>query len=31
MSLYFNSSGTVYLTKCSDVVGKRLNDSPTEP
>ena len=31
MSLYFNSSGTVYLTKCSDVAGTRLNDSPTEP
>jgi len=31
MSLYFNSSGTVYLTKCSDVVGTRLNDSQTEP
>jgi hypothetical protein len=28
---YFNSSGTIYLTKCIDVVGKRLNDSPTEP
>jgi hypothetical protein len=31
MSLYFNASGTVYLTKCSDVVGTRLNDSQTEP
>ncbi len=31
MSIYFNSTGTVYLTKCSDVVGTRLNDSPTEP
>ena len=31
MSLYFNSSGTVYLTKCTDVVGTRLNDSQTEP
>jgi hypothetical protein len=31
MSLYFNSSGTVYLTKCSNIVGTRLNDSPTEP
>jgi hypothetical protein len=31
MSLYFNSSDTVYLTKCSDVVGTRLNDSQTEP
>jgi hypothetical protein len=30
-SLYFNSSGTVYLTKCTDVVGTRLNDSQTEP
>jgi hypothetical protein len=30
-SLYFNSSGSVYLTKCSDVVGTRLNDSQTEP
>jgi hypothetical protein len=28
---YFNSSDTIYLTKCSDVVGKRLNDSQTEP
>ena len=31
MSLYFNSSSTVYLTKCSNVVGTRMNDSPTEP
>jgi hypothetical protein len=31
MSLYFNSSGTVYLTKCSTVAGTRMNDSPTEP
>ena len=31
MSLYFNSANTVYLTKCSDVVGTRLNDSQTEP
>jgi len=31
MSLYFNPSGTVYSTKCSDVAGTRLNDSPTEP
>jgi hypothetical protein len=30
-SIYFNSSDTVYLTKCTDVAGKRLNDSPTEP
>lgn len=28
---YFNSSGTIYLTKCIDVVGTRLNDSQTEP
>jgi hypothetical protein len=31
MSIYFNASDTVYLTKCTDVVGTRLNDSPTEP
>ena len=31
VSTYFNSSGAIYLTKCSDVVGTRLNDSPTEP
>jgi hypothetical protein len=31
MSIYFNSSATVYLTKCSNVAGTRLNDSPTEP
>jgi hypothetical protein len=31
MSIYFDSSSTVYLTKCSNVVGTRLNDSPTEP
>jgi hypothetical protein len=31
MSLYFNSSSTVYLTKCSNVAGTRMNDSPTEP
>jgi hypothetical protein len=31
MSLYFNSLGAVYLTKCTDVVGTRLNDSPIEP
>jgi hypothetical protein len=31
MSLYFNSAGAVYLTKCSNVAGKRLNDSTTEP
>ena len=31
MSIYFNSSSTVYSTKCSDVAGTRLNDSPTEP
>ena len=28
---YFNSSGAIYLTKCIDVVGTRLNDSRTEP
>lgn len=28
---YFNSSGTIYLTKCLDVVGTRMNDSETEP
>jgi hypothetical protein len=31
MAIYFNSSSTVYLTKCSNVAGTRLNDSPTEP
>jgi hypothetical protein len=31
MAIYFNSSGTVYLTKCSTVAGTRLNDSTTEP
>jgi hypothetical protein len=31
MSIYFNSSSTVYLTKCSNVAGTRMNDSPTEP
>ncbi len=31
MSEYFNSSGAIYLTKCIDVVGTRLNDSLTEP
>lgn len=31
MAEYFNSSGTIYLTKCLDVVGTRLNDSQTEP
>ena len=31
IAIYFNSSDTVYLTKCSNVVGTRLNDSPTEP
>ena len=31
MALYFNAAGTVYLTKCSNIVGTRLNDSPTEP
>lgn len=31
MAEYFNSSGTIYLTKCIDVVGARLNDSQTEP
>jgi hypothetical protein len=30
-SIYFNASGTVYLTKCTEVVGTRLNDSQTEP
>jgi hypothetical protein len=30
-SIYFNSVGTVYLTKCSTLIGSRLNDSPTEP
>jgi hypothetical protein len=28
---YFNSPGTVYSTRCSDVAGTRLNDSLTEP
>ena len=28
---YFNSSGTIYSTKCIDVVATRLNDSQTEP
>jgi hypothetical protein len=27
----FDSSGTIYLTKCIDVVGTRLNGSQTEP
>ena len=31
LAIYFNSSDTVYLTKCSTVVGTRLNDSLTEP
>jgi hypothetical protein len=31
MSIYFDSSDTVYSTKCSNIVGTRLNDSPTEP
>ena len=31
MSIYFNASGAVYLTKCSEVAGTRMNDSPTEP
>jgi hypothetical protein len=31
VSEYFNSSDTLYLTKCTDVVGTRLNDSQTEP
>jgi hypothetical protein len=31
MAEYFNSSGTVYSTRCSDVAGTRLNDSLTEP
>ena len=28
---YFDSSDTIYSTKCIDVVGTRLNDSQTEP
>ncbi len=28
---YFNSSGDIYLTKCIEVVGTRMNDSETEP
>ncbi len=28
---YFNSSGAIYLTKCVDVAGTRINDSQTEP
>ncbi|HUN61806.1 MAG TPA: hypothetical protein VMU53_07445 [Candidatus Sulfotelmatobacter sp.] len=31
MAEYFNASGTVYLTKCIDVAGTRLNDSQTQP
>jgi len=31
MAIFFNSSGTVYLTKCLTVAGTRMNDSPTEP
>jgi hypothetical protein len=31
MAEYFNASGTIYLTKCIDVAGRRLNDSQTEP
>ena len=31
MAIYFNASGTAYLTKCLNVAGTRLNDSPTEP
>jgi hypothetical protein len=31
VAIYFNSSDTVYLTKCSNVVGTRLNDSATKP
>jgi hypothetical protein len=31
MAIFFNSSGTVYLTKCLNVAGTRMNDSPTEP
>jgi hypothetical protein len=31
LAIYFNSSDTVYLTKCSNIVGTRLNDSLTEP
>ena len=31
VATYFDSSGTSYLTKCSDVAGTRLNASPTEP
>jgi hypothetical protein len=30
MAEYFNSSGTIYLTKRIDMVGTRLNDSLTE-
>jgi hypothetical protein len=30
-SIYFDSTNTIYLTKCTDVVGTRLNDSQTEP
>ncbi len=28
---YFDSSSTIYLTKCIDVVGTRLNGSQPEP
>lgn len=31
MAEYFDSSDTIYSTKCIDVVGTRLNDSQTEP
>ncbi len=31
VATYFDSSGTPYLTKCSDVAATRLNDSATEP
>lgn len=31
LAIYFNSSDTVYLAKCSNIVGTRLNDSLTEP
>ena len=31
VSIYFDSSNTIYLTKCTEVVGTRLNGSQTEP
>jgi hypothetical protein len=31
MAEYFNASGAIYLTKCLDVAGTRMNDSQTEP